>query len=115
MVKWIRIAFLASICLIGVSETADAQGVASPGAANDGWEFAVYAVLAWVPLGIDIAVDAPPTDGSSGESGEIVDGRFDGAFFGGSMRPTARGGSRATVSGLLLAATARSDPFLSST
>ena len=51
------------------------------------WRVAVYPVLGWVPLGIGIDVDVPPFDGGggggTGGSGEIVDGRFDGAFFGG--------------------------------
>ena len=38
----------------------------------------------WVPLGIGINVEVPPFDGGGGGgAGEIVDGRFDGAFLGG--------------------------------
>jgi len=51
--------------------------------AGDGWRVAVYPVLGWVPLGIGIDVDVPPHDGGDGGAGEIVDGRFDGAFLGG--------------------------------
>jgi hypothetical protein len=47
------------------------------------WNVAVYPVLVWVPLGIDIDVNIPPFDGDGGGSGQIVDSRFDGAFFGG--------------------------------
>jgi hypothetical protein len=53
-------------------------------AAQDGWKVAVYPVLAWVPLGIDINVSVPPVDGGGqGGSGDIIDGRFDGAYLGG--------------------------------
>jgi hypothetical protein len=52
--------------------------------ANEGWQINVYPVLVWVPLGININVDLPPVNGGgSGDSGAIVDGRFDGAFLGG--------------------------------
>jgi hypothetical protein len=43
----------------------------------------VYPLLAWVPLGIDIDVEIPPVNGGGGGSGQIVEGRFDGAFLGG--------------------------------
>lgn len=51
------------------------------------WQFAVYPILAWVPTNIGIEVTGPfDNDGSGGEGdlrGEIVDGRFDGAFLAG--------------------------------
>ena len=41
-------------------------------------------MLGWVPLGIGIDVEVPPGDGGgNGGAGEIIDGRFDGAFLGG--------------------------------
>lgn len=43
----------------------------------------MYPVLAWVPLDIDIDVNIPPFNGDAGGSGQILDSRFDGAFFGG--------------------------------
>jgi len=52
-------------------------------AAQDGWNVAVYPVLVWIPLGIGIDVDVPPFEGGGGGAGNIVDGRFDGAFLGG--------------------------------
>jgi hypothetical protein len=36
-----------------------------------------------VPVDIGIDVDVPPVDGGGGESGQILDSSFDGAFFGG--------------------------------
>ena len=54
-----------------------AQGASS----DDGWNVAIYPVLLWVPSGIDIDVELPPDGG--GDAGEIVDGRFDGAYLGG--------------------------------
>jgi hypothetical protein len=68
--------------------TAAAQPLAAqtPAAAT-GWDISVYPIYAWVPLGIDINVNIPPIDGGGGSGpdfgGDIVDGRFDGAFFGG--------------------------------
>jgi hypothetical protein len=61
------------LCVLGVGQQARAQD----------WNVAVYPILVWVPLGIDISVDIPPINGDGGGSGQIVDGRFDGAFFGG--------------------------------
>jgi len=43
----------------------------------------VYPVLAWVPIDINIDVNVPPIDGGSGESGQIVDSKLNGAFFAG--------------------------------
>jgi hypothetical protein len=37
----------------------------------------------WVPTHIGIDVDVPPADGDGGGTGDILDSRFDGAFFGG--------------------------------
>ena len=75
----IRCVGLAVLCVIGLDEAAHAQSAA----ADDGWQFAVYPVLVWVPVGIGIDIDVPPANGDAGASGEIVDSRFDGAFFGG--------------------------------
>ena len=51
---------------------------------NEGWNVGLYPVFGWVPLDIDIKVDVPPFDnGEGGGTGEIVDGRFDGAFLAG--------------------------------
>ena len=66
---------LAALCVFGTAALAAAQ---------DGWKVAVYPVLGWVPLGIDINVNVPPGDGGGdGGGGEIIEGRFDGAYLGG--------------------------------
>jgi hypothetical protein len=67
---------VAMVCAVLAGSTAEAQTA-------DEWRVAVYPVLGWVPLGIGIDVDVPPSDGNAGGSGEIIDGRFDGAFLGG--------------------------------
>lgn len=73
---------LATLCMFTLSEPVRAQS--APGSSADGdWQFTVYPVLAWVPLTLAIDVDVPPIEGSGGASGDILDGRFDGAFFGG--------------------------------
>src|SRR5687768_9287784 len=63
--------------IVALPHSADAQ------APREGWDVAVYPILAWVPLGIGINVDIPPFEGDDGGTGEIIDSRFDGAFFGG--------------------------------
>ena len=82
MMRAIRIVFLA-VCLAVVSQMADAQTVAPGSSAEQDWHVTVYPVLAWVPLDIAIDVDVPPIDGGGGGSGQILDSRFDGAFFAG--------------------------------
>ena len=72
-----------AVCVMVLSRAALAQP-AVPGSTDDNdWHVTVYPVLAWVPLNIGIEVDVPPVDGGGGESGQILDSRFDGAFFGG--------------------------------
>jgi hypothetical protein len=82
MMHAIRIVVFAG-CLVGSSTYARAQGAAQSGGAGDGWDVTVYPVLVWVPLGINIDVDIPPVNGGGGGSGQILDSRLDGAFFGG--------------------------------
>ena len=77
--NWRRTLGVAVICTLATSQWAAAQT-----ASNGDWKFVVYPVLGWVPLGINIDVEVPPDDGGGGgRDGEIVDGRFDGAFLGG--------------------------------
>jgi hypothetical protein len=57
-------------------------GAASAQPADD-LKVSIYPVFAWIPTGLDIDVEVPPFDGGSGGRGEIVDGRFDGAYLGG--------------------------------
>jgi hypothetical protein len=48
----------------------------------DGWRTTVYPILAFVPINIDIEVDVPDDGGLDGGGTKIIDGRFDGAYFG---------------------------------
>jgi len=77
----IRVVFLAGMCVVSLAGAAHAQDAAQ--GTGDGWDVAVYPVLLWVPLGIGIDVDIPPFGGDGGGAGQIIDSRFDGAFFGG--------------------------------
>ena len=75
-----RLIVIASLVLLGVvvaAPRAEAQ--------QDGWSIAVYPVMGWVPLGIGFNVEVPPFDGGGGgvDRGDLIDGRFDGAFLGG--------------------------------
>ena len=73
---------LAVMCVIGVAAVARAQTVTVP-ASQRGWDFAVYPILAWVPIDIRIDVNIPPSGGDGGSTADILESRFDGAFFGG--------------------------------
>jgi hypothetical protein len=83
MMHVVRVVCLALLCVVGPGQAARAQGGASGGDTQDGWDVAIYPVLAWVPISIGIDVDIPPIDGGAGGAGQIIDSRFDGAFFGG--------------------------------
>jgi hypothetical protein len=53
---------------------------------DDGWKVSIYPVLGWLPLGIGFDINIPPVDGGGSTpdfDGQVIDGRFDGAFFGG--------------------------------
>jgi hypothetical protein len=75
--NWRRLLALALFGALAMGQPAAAQ------TSGDGWRFAVYPVLGWVPLGIEIDVDVPPHDGGDGGAADIIDGRLDGAFLGG--------------------------------
>jgi hypothetical protein len=81
--KTIRITLFTVLFVGATIGLARAQGVSQVPASQDGWDVAVYPVLAWVPLGISIDVEIPPFEGDGGGEGEIIDSRFDGAFLGG--------------------------------
>lgn len=89
----------AVVMLLASAGAANAQ---SSGAGDDDWKIAVYPVLAWVPIGIDIDVNVPPISGGGGSGpdfgGKIAEGRFDGAFFGGVS--AAKGNWRIDTDGL---------------
>ena len=82
-----RTLLLSALCILLFAGAAAAQSSIS--ATDKDWKISVYPVLAWLPLTIDIDTNIPPSggDGSgggdSGGSAQIVDSRFDGAFFGG--------------------------------
>jgi hypothetical protein len=65
-------------CIVGLSTDARAQGASG----STDWTVTVYPIFVWVPLDFGIDVDV---SGGGGESisGQILDSRFDGAFFGG--------------------------------
>lgn len=77
--SWSRVAIVALALVL----PATARSQPAP----DDWKIAIYPVMAWVPISIGIDVNVPPVSGGGGSGpdfgGEIVDGRFDGAFFGG--------------------------------
>lgn len=66
------------VCLVGICAEARAQN-----AAPDDWTVTVYPVFAWLPVDIGLNVDVSGGDDGGGASGEILDSRFDGAYFGG--------------------------------
>jgi hypothetical protein len=72
-----------AVCIALVSAVPAAAQTTS----SDDWKISIYPVFAWVPIGIDIDVNVPPVSGGGGSGpefgGKIVDGRLDGAFFGG--------------------------------
>jgi hypothetical protein len=79
----IRVIGLVAVCVMSLGETTPAQNAGQSVKDEEGWRITVYPILAWVPLDIGIDVEVPPFDGSAGESAQIIESRFDGAFFGG--------------------------------
>ena len=95
LLRWSLAALVALGCSRPIASAAQT-------ASGDDWKIAVYPVLAWVPTSIGIDVNVPPVEGGGGSGpefgGEIVDGRFDGAFFGGIS--AAKGNWRIDADGL---------------
>ena len=64
-----------------------APATQAPGAMARGdraeWKVGVYPIYVWLPFGIGMDVTVPPDDNGSGGRAEILDSRFDGAYFGG--------------------------------
>jgi hypothetical protein len=85
MSRYVRRVVLPAFIVLAMAVVASAQSqTPASGAKDDGWKVTVYPILAWVPLGIGIDVTVPPVEGGGGGGGgKIIDGRFDGAFFGG--------------------------------
>jgi hypothetical protein len=79
----IQVIVLAAMIAVSGNDDARAQSAAQGAGADAGWNIAVYPVLVWVPLSIGIDVDVPPSNGDDGDAGDILDSRFDSAFFGG--------------------------------
>lgn len=76
--------FALTACLIGAAAGASAQNAAAQPESNDRWRTNIYPLLVWVPIDIDASVNVPPITGSGGgASGDILESRFDGAYFGG--------------------------------
>lgn len=77
-----RVACLALMCVLGLGSDVLAQPAQN--APSDGWNVNVYPILGWLPIDILIDVDsADDGGGNGGASGQIIESRFDGAFFGG--------------------------------
>lgn len=93
--NWWHVAIVALALALPV--TAESQS-----SQDDDWKIAIYPVMAWIPISIAIDVNVPPVSGGGGSGpefgGEIIDGRFDGAAFGGLS--AAKGNWRIDADGL---------------
>lgn len=78
----IRTAIL-SVVLLSLAGGAFAQNAGAQPEADRRWRTNIYPVLVWLPIDIDASVNVPPTSGSGGTTGDILESRFDGAYFGG--------------------------------
>jgi hypothetical protein len=88
--------------LVVVLTCASARSAAAQTTQSDDWKISLYPVFAWIPIEIGIDVNVPPVSGGGGSGpdsgGKIVDGRLDGAFFGGLS--AAKGNWRIDADGL---------------
>ncbi len=70
--------------LLSLSGGAFAQNAGAQPEADGRWRTNVYPVLVWLPIDIDTSINVPPISGSGGgTTGDILESRFDGAYFGG--------------------------------
>jgi hypothetical protein len=85
MSSYVRRVIVSACLVLAMAGVASAQTQATTSTGSDhGLKVTIYPILVWVPLGIDINVTVPPGEGGGGGGGgKIIDGRFDGAFFGG--------------------------------
>lgn len=74
---------LFAVSLLSLAGGAFAQDTGGQPDMDRRWRTNIYPVLVWVPLDVKTSVNVPPTSGSGGETGDILDSRFDGAYFGG--------------------------------
>lgn len=74
---WLAAVFVLSASLPAYAQTT--QMVST----RRGWDITIYPVFLWLPYKINVDVDIPPDDGDEGGVGNILDSRFDGAYFGG--------------------------------
>lgn len=72
-------------CVLSFPVGARAQNTPTPPESSRSWHTTIYPILVWVPLDTDASVSVPPPSGGSGSptTGDILDSRFDGAYFGG--------------------------------
>ena len=67
---------LTVLCVIILHAVALPLRAAGAPADHEGWNVAVYPILAWLPLSIGIDVNIPPFEGNVGGAGNIVDSRL---------------------------------------
>lgn len=78
-----RAMFVAAACLAGASAAAHGQTFQQVPAGNPGWAVRLYPLFVWIPFNISASVEAPPSGGDDGIAGDILESRFDGAYYGG--------------------------------
>jgi hypothetical protein len=78
----IRTVILTALCLAVPAGAALAQTQMVP-AGNPGWAVRLYPLFVWIPFNISATVEAPPDDDDGGIAGDILESRFDGAYYGG--------------------------------
>jgi hypothetical protein len=80
---------LAAFLMVAASDPVLAQSTPSSSTSqDDGWRFAIYPVLAWLPYNANIDVNLPPGGGGGGGGGggqeaATLNSHFDGAFLAG--------------------------------